>query len=281
MYTKSNKEIYRFKLNLEEEVEKEVDVEKEIEVEKEVEVEKTRKNAEGKDEKYTDIEKKMVKEKQIVKEKRIQKENKEHTFVIKQPTRRQMEEADMEFSIQMSKCVKEGILTKAMLLNKYSDTGGLMSEAEAKDLAKLYGRLGELQTEFTSWKMTDKKKFTEKQQKVVEDMAALRREIAQTETNFAALLNHTADHKAQTRVVTWYLLSLSHIERDGEIVPYFEGDDFTAKEEFMFKLEEEEDDLFAAVYQKLTAFISFWYFSVSAEKEDFESLEEDIEKGEI
>lgn len=281
MYTKSNKEIYRFKLNLEEEVEKEVDVEKEIEVEKEVEVEKTRKNAEGKDEKYTDIEKKMVKEKQIVKEKRIQKENKEHTFVIKQPTRRQMEEADMEFSIEMSKCVKQGILTKAMLLNKYSDTGGLMSEAEAKDLAKLYGRLGELQTEFTSWKMTDKKKFTEKQQKVVEDMAALRREIAQTETNFAALLNHTADHKAQTRVVTWYLLSLSHIERDGEIVPYFEGDDFTAKEEFMFKLEEEEDDLFAAVYQKLTAFISFWYFSVSAEKEDFESLEEDIEKGEI
>ena len=106
MYTKSNKEIYRFKLNLEEEVEKEVDVEKEIEVEKEVEVEKTRKNAEGKDEKYTDIEKKMVKEKQIVKEKRIQKENKEHTFVIKQPTRRQMEEADMEFSIQMSKMRK-------------------------------------------------------------------------------------------------------------------------------------------------------------------------------
>jgi hypothetical protein len=281
MYTKSNKEIYRFKLNLEEEVEKEVDVEKEIEVEKEVEVEKTRKNAEGKDEKYTDIEKKMIKEKQIVKEKRIQKENKEHTFVIKQPTRRQMEEADMEFSIQMSKCVKEGILTKAMLLNKYSDTGGLMSEAEAKDLAKLYGRLGELQTEFTSWKMTDKKKFTEKQQKVVEDMASLRREIAQTETNFAALLNHTADHKAQTRVVTWYLLSLSHIEREGEIVPYFEGEDFTAKEEFMFKMEEEEDNLFAAVYQKLTAFISFWYFSVSAEKEDFESLEEDIEKGEI
>ena len=27
-----------------------------------------------------------------------------------------------------------------MLLNKYSDTGGLMSEAEAKDLAKLYGK---------------------------------------------------------------------------------------------------------------------------------------------
>ena len=40
MYTKSNKEIYRFKVYLEEEVEKDVDVEKEVEVEKEVDVEK-------------------------------------------------------------------------------------------------------------------------------------------------------------------------------------------------------------------------------------------------
>ena len=36
MYTKSNKEIYRFKAFLDQEVEKEVDVEKDVEVEKEV-----------------------------------------------------------------------------------------------------------------------------------------------------------------------------------------------------------------------------------------------------
>lgn len=281
MYTKSNKEIYRFTINLEQETEKEVDVEKEVEVEKDVEVEKTRKNENGEQEKYTETEKKKVKEKQIVKEKRTQKENVKHVFAIKQPTRREMEEADMEFSIEMSKCVKEGILTKAMLLNKYSDTGGLMSESEAKDLAKLYGKLGELQTEFTSWKITDKSKFTEKQQAVVEDMASLRRQIAQTETNFSALLNHTADHKAQTRVITWYLLSLSQIEKDGEMVPYFEGEDFTSKQDYMYQLEEDEDDLFAAVYSKLTAFISFWYFSVSPETADFESLEQDIDNGEV
>jgi len=146
MYTKTNKEIYRFKVFIEEEVEKQVDVEKQVSVEKEVEVEKTRKGKDGKDEKYTEIVKKKVKEARITQETRKEKGKVEHVFVIKQPTRRQMEEADMEYSIEMSKCVREGILTKAMLLNKYTDAGGIMSEEEAKELAKMYGQLAELQT---------------------------------------------------------------------------------------------------------------------------------------
>jgi hypothetical protein len=293
MYTKTNKEIYRFTINLNQEVEKEVDVEKEIEVEKdievqkEVDVEKTRKNAKGEEETYTEkemqtvIEKQKVKEKQIVKETRTENETKEHVFVITQPTRRQMEEADMEYSIEMSRCVKQGILTKAMLLNKYSDTGGIMSEAEAKDLSEMYGKLSELQTEFTSWKLTDKQTFSDHQKQVVEDMASLRRAIAKTETNFSALLSHTADNKAQAKVISWYLVHLTHKEVDGKLDEYFKGDSFDDKKDYLYSLEENEDDLFAALYDKLTAFVSFWYFSVSANKEDFENLEKDIEEGNL
>ena len=154
MYTKTNKEIYRFNIFLDQDVTKDVDVEKDVKTEKDVEVEKKRKNKDtGKMEKYTVTEKKTVTEKVIVKESRTEKEKTETTFVITQPTRRQMEGADMEFSIEMSKCVKEGILTKAMLLNKYSDAGGIMSEGDAKELAKMYGELAELQTKFTSYKI--------------------------------------------------------------------------------------------------------------------------------
>lgn len=291
MYTKTNKEIYRFTINLNEDVEKEVDVEKEIdvekdvEVEKEVDVEKTRTNKKGEEETYTEkekqivIEKKTVKETQIVKEKRKETIVKEHVFVITQPTRRQMEEADMEYSIEMSKCVKQGILTKAMLLNKYSDTGGIMSEAEAKDLSEMYGKLSELQTEFTSWKLTDKQNFSDSQKQVIEEMASLRRAIAKTETNFSALLSHTADNKAQSKVISWYLLHLTHKDNDGSMEEYFKGSSFEDKKDYLYSLEENEDDLFAAVYDKLTAFLSFWYFSVSANKEDFENLEKDIDEG--
>ncbi len=162
MYTKTNKEIYRFTVFQNIDEEKEVDVEKEIEVEKEVEVEKTRKKDDGTEEKYKDKEKRKVKEKQIVKEKRTETIKQEHVFVIKQPTRRQMEEADMEYSIEMSKCVKQGVLTKAMLMNKYTDTGGMLSEEDANRLAAMYGKLGEMQTEFTQLNLKAKNASNEK-----------------------------------------------------------------------------------------------------------------------
>jgi len=283
MYTKTNKEIYRFNIFLDQEVEKEVDVEKTVEVEMDVEVEKKRKNKDtGKMETYTVVEKKKVKEKQIVKEKRKSTEKVENTFVITQPTRRQMEEADMEFSIEMSRCVKEGILTKAMLLNKYTDAGGIMSEEDAKALAKMYGELAELQTKFTNFKLkeSDPEKFTEKQKEVYEEMANLRRTITQIETNYSALLNHTADTRAQNKVISWYLLSLTNTENEEkDLVPFFAGETYEEKKESLYKKEEDEDDLLSVVYDKLMAFVSFWYFSVTTTNEDFVELEKDMDEG--
>ena len=34
---------------------------------------------------------------------------------IKRPSRRELEDAELEYSVEMSRCVKRGILTKAML----------------------------------------------------------------------------------------------------------------------------------------------------------------------
>ena len=52
---------------------------------------------------------------------------------LKRPSRRELEDAELEYSVEMSRCVKRGILTKAMLYKKYSDTGGVWSEDDAKD----------------------------------------------------------------------------------------------------------------------------------------------------
>jgi len=283
MYTKSNKEIYRFKVFEDIEEEKEVDVEKEVQVEKEIEVEKTRKNENGEDEKYKDIEKRKVKEKQIVKETRTETINKEHTFVIKQPTRRQMEEADMEYSIEMSRCVKNGILTKAMLMNKYSDTGGMLSESDAEKLSSMYGELGQLQTEITQLTMQSANNQTneEKRKSIGEKMAVLRKAIAVAETNFSALLNHTADNKAQTKVISWYLLNLTYTEENKDLVGFFPGSTFEEKKAALYTMEEQENNLLSIVYDKLTAFISFWYFSAAASESDFKELEQDIDEGSL
>ena len=76
--------------------------------------------------------------------KKVKKET-PYGIVIHEPSRRQVEEADMEFSVEMSKCIKRGILTKAMLAKKYSDSGGLLTEEDSNSLMRLYRELSETQ----------------------------------------------------------------------------------------------------------------------------------------
>ena len=70
-----------------------------------------------------------------------------NTITLYEPSRRQVEDADMEFSIEMSKCIKRGILTKAMLAKKYSDSGGLLTEEDSQKLVRSYSKLAEVQND--------------------------------------------------------------------------------------------------------------------------------------
>jgi len=102
-----------------------------VEMAKEVE-EKTkekRKNKAGKEEEV-EVSKKVTKKMP-------------YEIILKEPTRRQLEDADMEYSIEISRCVKKGVLTKAMLAKKYSDTGGILTEKDAERLVDLYGSLSD------------------------------------------------------------------------------------------------------------------------------------------
>ena len=54
------------------------------------------------------------------------------TFVVERPTRRIAEEAELFYSVQLSKGIKMGIVTKAMLVKKYQDSGGALTEMKPK-----------------------------------------------------------------------------------------------------------------------------------------------------
>ena len=82
-------------------------------------------------------------------------------IILKEPNRKDLEEADIEYSIEMSKCIKRGILTKAMLAKKYSDTGGLLTEEDAKLLTRRYSELGDLQNKYTRLNSKPKKDKTD------------------------------------------------------------------------------------------------------------------------
>ena len=124
------KELYSFSLDKEEEVEKET----------------SRKNK-----KTGDITKNIKKVKEKV----------PYAIRLKRPSRRELEEAELEYSVEMSRCVKKGILTRAMLFKKYSDTGGMYTDDESENYGKVYKDILTLQNEYVRMDSIDKP--TEKQ----------------------------------------------------------------------------------------------------------------------
>jgi hypothetical protein len=210
-----------------------------------------------------------------------------YRVVMKQPTRRQIEEAELEFSVEMSNCIKKGVLTKAMLAKKYSDTGGLLAEEDAKALTKMYVRYGELSQESEKLGIkssTLNEKDTERMNDIAGEIATLRKDIVNVETSYSNLFNHTADVRAENKVIQWYILNLTFLQKSDEedMTPLFAGNDFEQKLQTYYDMEEEGDELYDIVGGKIAALYSFWYYSSGAVGQaDFEKLDNDIEEGNI
>jgi hypothetical protein len=247
-----------------------------IEVEREVEetIKKKRKNKDTGKMEEVSIEQTVKKEVPI-------------RIILKEPNRREVEEADMEYSIAMSKCIKKGILTKAMLAKKYSDSGGLLSEEDATALTRNYAGLGDLQNKYTrlSAKTKKTKKDEDRLTELMGEMGEKRREIVEMETSYSSLFNHTADSKAQSKVILWYLVNLSYYQEgegeEDEIKPFFTSEDTEEKIEQYYDLDENGDVIFDLAKEKLTTLLSFWYFSSNATTADFDDLNKDIEEGNV
>lgn len=253
----NKKVIYQFKVVKNEEVEKEEVSEKKNEETGEVE--------------------KITKTKKVT-------EKKPYDIIIYEPSRRQVEDADMEFSIEMSKCIKKGILTKAMLAKKYSDSGGLLSEEDSNRLIRLYRELNEINNSLG--RLLDKKQKNDKEKareaELSESFATTRKEIVDLETAYQNVFNHTADTKAQNKVILWYLLNLSYYQAEGaEVLPLFPGETAEEKEDAYYEMDEGGNEIFDLSRDKLMTFISFWYFSQNPTEQEFKDLESDIDSGNL
>lgn len=202
-------------------------------------------------------------------------------IIFKQPSRKDIEEADLQFSVELSNCVKKGILTKGMLLKKYSDTGGVLSQDDDRRLTELYALISKLQKEYLALSIKAGK-TKEEEDAILEKIAAARKQAVNLESTYMTLFNNTADTIAQNNVIRWFCINMTHKqEGTGPIEPMFKGESLDEKLDGLLRMDEQEDEVYVKAYKKLATFVSFWYFSKNATKEDFKQLDKDIEDGKL
>jgi hypothetical protein len=206
-------------------------------------------------------------------------------IILKKPTRRQVEEADLEYSVEMSKCIKKGILTKAMLAKRYSDTGGIISESESKKLSELYKNVFDLQSETERLEASVNKsdEIINRQSEINVELANAKKQIIDIESGYRSLFDHTADSKAQNRILLWYIINLTYIkkESDEKEKPFFKGKEFEDKLVDFYEKEENITPQYSAISRKLSTLVAFWFFNQAYTREDFQELDRKIEAGEL
>jgi hypothetical protein len=192
-------------------------------------------------------------------------------FIVKKPTRRLADDAEVFYSVRLSKAIKMGIVTKAMLIKKYADNGGALSEEESKQLLKSLKKLNDLENEYKLIAATKTKEKKERAKELELEIISLKRELQELESSLQSVYQHTADAKAEKEVLLWYAVNLAKYSEDGEeYKEFFKGLDFEEQLEDLYEKYEDENSFEFEATSKICKVIGYWFYNqeVSQKKLD-------------
>ena len=192
-------------------------------------------------------------------------------FIVKKPSRRLAEEAEIHYSVELSKAIKMGILTKAMLVKKYSDSGGALTEEENKNLLRQLKEVHDLENELMLKTSEGAKEEDIKELK--EEIMKHKKELIELESSLQGVYQHTADSRAERQTLLWYAVNLAKMKNDdGEFVSFFEGVDYEQQLEDLYTKDEEGSESDKKAVSTILKVIGYWFYAQNATQEDLDKF---------
>ncbi len=196
-------------------------------------------------------------------------------FVIKRPSRRIAEEAEIHYAVELSKAIKLGLLTKAMLVKKYSDNGGALTEEETKELMRSLKKIHDLENKLMHEKASGNSDTSELESEILK----LKKDLIELESSVQGVYQHTADARAERQTLLWYAVNLTSCKnKDGDFEPYFEGMDYDQRLEDLYEKDESEDEYHTETLGIILKTIGYWFYSQGASEEDIKKFIQSQEK---
>lgn len=196
-------------------------------------------------------------------------------FVVKKPSRRIIDEAEAQYAIELSKNIKRGIVTKDMMVKKYADTGGSLTEEEVKDMLRKLQRSNEIANEIQLLSATDKENNKEKIEELEEELLSVRKELIDLEIAMQGVYEHTADARAERSMLLWYTIQLAKKIEEGEEKDFFNGIIYEDQLEDLYKKDEGENEIEKEALSNFMLVVSYWFYNNSA---DEKQIKEFLEK---
>ncbi len=203
-------------------------------------------------------------------------------ILFKKPGRRDEEVGQRFYHKKVHELMKDGVMTHAMIVNKYKDTGGFISQEMAKEYGEKILKYVELEKEIALLEAL--KKNSAKQKEKLESMKAEYAELYVKINEFNeyknSLLSNSADKLAEEELIRWYMLNFFFVQRDDEDEPepYFKGESHEDKLDSYYSLEDEGSSLHQQIAPEMGSVLGAWLYTKARQPEDFKKAVEELKK---
>lgn len=195
--------------------------------------------------------------------------------VIKRPTRKQEDEAELEYAIQYSIFVRKGLVSKAILLDQ---ANGVMSESDIKELKHLAKELESVRDEYIkTGAFSQSKKKDGKLKELSDKNTEIAQQILSLESKYRAIFENTAEAKAELQRMMWNRLWLSFKEDGGKLVPIYSGETTSERRENYYAQEEGDSALYKTISHKLNLVFAVLQYNNGASAEEIEEIIKKVE----
>jgi hypothetical protein len=192
-------------------------------------------------------------------------------FYILKPNRKLRQNGELEYARQLAKFVREGLLPKAAWGTILDNSGGTISESEAKNYSTLRTEYFELALELSK---LQQKESNEENQKKIEDVIfkidSAKNKIQSFELEQVYIFENTAEAKARNSTIEWWLCNISY-DQDGKL--FFQGETQDDKLDWYDALDTQKDEELLKIGHKFSYLITLWYLNRINTKEDFKNID--------
>lgn len=195
---------------------------------------------------------------------------------LRKPTRKLFDEAELFYGVELSKGIKAGLLTRALLQKRFSNDGGTLGKKEQEQWSTLYNDIFDKQIELQKLSLKAKGERTPEEQaryiNCQDFIRDARSKIQEFEMQQSSLFDQTAENRARNRTILWWVLHLGYQVEGEEETPFFGSGDYDDRLAVYDTMEEEEEEFIAECINKFFYYVSFWYVSKTSDPEVFKDL---------
>jgi hypothetical protein len=210
---------------------------------------------------------------EVVKVTKKVKEFKPTKFALRRPNRKLYENSDMHYGVKLSEGIRAGLLTRPMLLKRYRNDGGALSDPDAQYFSELGVELTRLEEDHQRINANLEKRPEEEKKKLIKEILEKKTEILQSlqalENVNQALFAHTAESKAQVSLNNFWVVYLScwDEKNNGEYVDFFSGETYDQKMAAWDDYDENPDPFILTILTRFSLLVGLWNAGAQTEDE--------------